>query len=256
MWIEEGEQEIMSKKIMKHCDKEDIIRKLNDGESVRAVEGWLKEKYPTNKNMWVTSVTLQTFRKDKLNLEGKVLKDIQEAKEVENRKITETMHQRQLEATNAYQDKINEIAETQLDVHTQIAQLNAVVESRIAYWYNMIASGEELPAKADTELRKYIDQQVSILQQYKKLVEGMADKTIDYNVNITVFNDQIHLIRKAIRDTIAELGTEQAMIFMDNLNKRLGETSYRPSDKSTDQFNLKKLQDIEYELLTDGESNE
>lgn len=240
---------------MKHPDKEEIISKLNDGESVRAVEAWLKEKYPNNKNMWITSVTLQTFRKDKLNLEGKVLKDIQEAKEVEKRKIEETMRQRQLEATNAYQDKINEIANTQLDVHTQIAQLNSVVESRIAYWYNMIASGEELPAKADTELRKYIDQQVSILQQYKKLVEGMADKTIDYNVNVTVFNDQISLIRDAIRDTIAELGTEQAMVFMDKLSRRLNRTSYRPDGKP-EQIDLKKLQDIEYELLPEGGDDE
>jgi len=50
---------------MKHPDKEEVIRMLNDGESVRAVEAWLKEKYPSNKNMWVTSVTLQTFRKEK-----------------------------------------------------------------------------------------------------------------------------------------------------------------------------------------------
>ena len=238
----------MSKKILKHLDKEEIIRRLTNGESVRALETWLKEKYPNNKTMWVTSVTLQTFRKEKLNLEGKVLKDIQDVREVEHRKIEASMLQSQLEATNAYQDKISQIATTQLDVNTQIVQLNSVVESRIAHWYNMIASGEEMPGKADVELRKYIDQQVMILQQYKKLVEGMADKTVDYNVNVTVINDQISLIQNAIRDTMAELGPEQAMIFMDKLNSRLGKTYYRPTNQIAEPVNLKELQDIEFEL--------
>lgn len=240
----------MSKKILKHPDKEEIIRKLNNGESVRGVESWLKGKYPNNKNMWVTSVTLQAFRKEKLNLEGKVLKDIQEAKESERRQIESAVLQKQLESTNAYQEKIQEIANTQLDVHTQIAQLNAVVEQRISYWYNMIASGEALPAKADNELRKYIEQQVLILQQYKKLVEGMADKTIDYNINVTVLNDQISLIRDAIRETIAELGTEKAMIFMDKLNRRLNQVSYRPSIAAP--VNMKELQSIETDLTSEG----
>lgn len=244
----------MSKKIIKHVDKEEIISRLNSGESVRGIEAWLKSKYSSNKNMWVTAVTLQSFRKNKLNLEGKVLRDIQEAKESEKKQLEDLALQKQLESTNAYQEKIKEIVNTQLDVHTQIAQLNAVVEKRIEYWYNLISSGESLPSKADNELRKYIEQQVLILQQYKKLVEGMADKTVDYNINITVLNDQISLIRDAIRDTIAELGTENAMIFMDKLNKRLNQTQYRPTISPP--IDIKELQAIETNLLKDGDFND
>ena len=36
----------MSKKVLAHPDKEDIIRLLLEGESVKSVESWLKEKYP------------------------------------------------------------------------------------------------------------------------------------------------------------------------------------------------------------------
>ena len=245
----------MSKKILKHPDKEEIISRLNDGESVRDVEKYLKEKYPDKKNMHVSFVTLQAFRKDHLNLEGKVLKDIQEATAVEKQKLDLQMQQRQLEATNAYQDKINAIAKEHLDVQQQILQLNVVVEKRIEYWYNMIASGEELPAKADNELRKYIDQQVSILQQWKKLVEGMADKTVNHNVNVNVINDQIGIIRDVIKETIAELGTEKAMMFMDRLNKRLGQTNYRPPNLRTEPVDLKQLQAIDTELFDDEDTN-
>jgi len=39
----------MSKKILKHPDKEEIIRMLNDGESVRTISAYFKKKYQTNK---------------------------------------------------------------------------------------------------------------------------------------------------------------------------------------------------------------
>ena len=39
----------MSRKILKHPDKEEIISMLNDGESVRGVEAKLKKKYGEKK---------------------------------------------------------------------------------------------------------------------------------------------------------------------------------------------------------------
>jgi len=239
----------MSKKILKHPDKEEVIRMLNEGESVRNIEAHFKKKYPSNKSLWLSTVTLQKFRKDNLNLEGKVLKDIQEARDTQNRMIEEKMLQQSLEATNAYKEKIGQIADQHLDVATKIIQLDAIIGDKIEYWYNVAKSGEEVPARADKELRKFIDQQVVILQQYKKLVEGMADKTVDYNVNVTVVNDQITAIRDVIREIIAELGTEKAMMFMDKLNKKLGQTSYRPRELNAAPVDITKLQDVEFELL-------
>jgi len=241
----------MSKKILKHQDKEEIIRLLTDGESVRDVEKHLKDKYPDDKGKHVSFVTLQSFRKQHLNLEGKVLRDIQEATSIDKQKVELMVQQRQIESSDAYKNKINAIASDHLDVQTQIIQLNAVVENRIEYWYNMIASGEELPAKADNELRKYVDQQINILHQYKKMVEGMADKTVDHNINVTVMNDQIGVIRDVIKETIAELGTEKAMIFMDRLNKRLSQTTYRPENLRTESVDIRELQAMDAEILGD-----
>lgn len=236
-------------KILKHPDKEKIIEMLNAGDSVRDVEKWLQEKYPDQKNMHITFVTLQNFRKKNLNLEGKVLRDIQDATIAERQKADQLLQQKQLEQTNAYQEKINSIAQEHLDVQKQIMTLNTVVEQRIEYWYNLIASGDELPGRADGELRKYIDQQVNILQQYKRLVEGMADKTVDYNINVSVLNDQISVIRDVIKETIADLGTEKAMLFMDRLNKKLGQTNYRPPNLRSEPVDLKQLQAMDAELI-------
>jgi len=244
----------VSKKILSHPDKEDIIQMLTNGESTRSVEEKLKNKYPNDKGKHISWITLQNFRKEHLKLEGKVLQDIQDAAAVQKRQIEETMRQRQLEAVDAYKNKINEIADSKLDVARKILQLDAVIESRMEYWYNMVASGEETAAKGDNELRKFITQQMELLAQYKKFVEGMADKTIDHNININVMNDQIAVIREVIRECMAEFGPDKAMMFMERLNNKLNSMSYRPNLlAATEPVEIEELQEIEYEILGDDE---
>lgn len=246
----------MSKKILNHPDRDDIVSKLSNGDSVRGIEAELKKKYPNNKSMWLSSVTLQKFRKDSLQLDGKVLKDIQEAAQTQKRQIEAQMRQRQLESTDAYKKKIDEIVDSKLDVSRKILQLDSIIESRIEYWYNMIAAGEETAAKGDHELRKFISQQMELLGQYKKFVEGMADKTIDHNINITVMNDQITIIRNVIRECLSEFSADKAMVFMEKLNRKLKSTSYRPNElMEPSVVDVEELQEVEVELLTGGDSD-
>lgn len=245
----------MSRKILKHPDKDKIIEWLNNGESVRGVEAKIKEKYPNNKRLWLTSVTLQSFRKKHLQLEGKVLQDIQEALGEQNKKIDEQRKREQLESSDAYKKKINEIVDSKLDVSKRILQLDRVIESRIEYWYNAVASGEESAAKGDKELRQFLDRQMANLAQYKKFVEGLNDKSSEYNLNITVINDQISVLRDVVRDCIAEFEPDIAAKFMEKLNNRLTNVSYRPDPSlgMRSQVKLKELQDAEFEVLLGGE---
>ena len=66
----------MSKKVLNHPDKEELIRKLLEGDSVKEVEAWIKQKYPRRKRLHVSYMTLQKFRAEHLNLKGDVLEDI------------------------------------------------------------------------------------------------------------------------------------------------------------------------------------
>lgn len=241
----------MSRKIMKHPDKEEIIEMLNNGESVRSIEAKLKEKYSNNKGLWLSSVTLQKFRKHHLQLEGRVLRDIQEAGRAQKQQVEELERQKQLEASDAYKKKLNEIVDSKLDVARKILQLDKVIETRMEYWFNAVASGEESAAKGDKELRQFMDRQMTLLAQYKKFVEGLADKTVDHNVNITVMNEQVAIIQDVIRECIASFSPEQAMLFMETLNRRLTQTSYRPQELAAP-VKLEDLQEAEVELLSEG----
>lgn len=240
---------------MKHPDKEEIIEMLNNGESVRGIESKLKEKYPNNKKLWLSSVTLQTFRKNKLQLEGKVLKDIQEVGRVQKQQLEEQERQQQLEASDAYNRKISEIVDSKLDVARKILQLDKVIETRMEYWYNAVASGEAVASKGDKELRQFIDRQMALLGQYKKFVEGLADKTVDYNVNVTVMNDQIDVLRDVIRECIAEFEPDVALRFMEKMKSKMSALSYRP-ELPAPQVDLKELQEAEFEVLDGGESKD
>lgn len=221
----------MSKKILKHIEKDEIVRRLTEGESIRNIYKWLKDKYPNNKKLWISTVSLQKFRKDNLQLDGKVLKDIQEASQIQQRELEEQQRIAQLKSSNAYQDKINEIADTHLDVARKILQLDKIIDHRMEYWFNAIKSGEANPSQADKEMRSYMDRQMALMQQYKKFVEGIADQTIEHNVNITVMNEQISVIRDVIRDVMTEFDPDTAMRFMDKLNKRLESLSYSPPEQ-------------------------
>ena len=132
----------MSKKVLNHPDKEEIITALTEGVSVRELEAKLKEKYANNKKLWLSSVTLQAFRKNYLKLDGKVLKDLQETGRVQKQVVEEQHRQHQLEQSDAYNKKLNEIVDSKLDVARKILLVDKVIESRMEYWYNAVASGE------------------------------------------------------------------------------------------------------------------
>ena len=222
---EKSETKVKKCKIMTHPDKDEIIAKLNNGESVRVLASWLKKKYPRAKNMWLSVPTIQAFRANHLNLQGQFLKDVQRVAEEQKKQVEALALQRQVEATSAYQDKLNQIAETHLDYEKKIINTAAIVESRIKYWYDAIANKEELPSRADKELRKYLELFMKTFEQYKKLVEGMADTRVEHNVNISIVHDQSVIIRDVIRDVLQDFGPEKAILFVEKLNKRLNQGS-------------------------------
>lgn len=210
-------------KIEHHPDKNEIVSRLSSGESVRSIYKWLSGKYGKySTHLKVSIPTIQLFRKEVLKIEGDVLKKIQDEKRKLDLQLEAQYVAQTVQGTNAYVDKINQIASSHLDVSAKMLQMDAIIGDRLEYWFNVVKAGTELPQKADYELRKYIDQQVLVLQQYRKLVEGMADKKIDYNVNITVMNEQIQSIQTVIRELICEeLGPEKAISFIDKLSNRL-----------------------------------
>jgi len=209
----------MSKKVLAHPDKEDIIRLLLEGESVKSVESWLKEKYPRKKRMHISYMTLQKFRSDHLNLRGEVLDDIKNRRVEVNKESAEAEARMIVKNSSAYLQKIDEIASTELDVAKRLLEMDALINSRIEFYFNVLQNGGSI--KEDKVFIDYINTMKSLMQDWKKYIEGFADQKIEHNININVINEQARVLRESVMEILHKMDPDLIPVFVDALNRRM-----------------------------------
>lgn len=215
----------MSNKILNHPHKDEIISKLISGESVKEVEEWLRKKHPKSKRLHVSYMTLQKFRKEHLNLEGEVLEDIKNAR-FDSDKSTQSAEIRAVIASSsAYQNKISEIASSELDVTRKLLEMNQLINSRIEFYFNAL-NGENSGIKEDKIFLEYLGMYRGVMQDWKKYVEGVADKTVEHNININVINEQIGLLKNVVYEVLQEIQPDLIPIFVEKINSKLGSAHY------------------------------
>jgi len=208
----------MSKKVLNHPDKEDMIKRLLGGDSVKEVERWLKEKYPRSKRLHVSYMTLQKFRADHLNLKGDVLGDIKNRRTELDREAVEAETKMVIQNSSAYQQKIEEIAEGKLDVSRRLLEMDSLINSRLEFYYNLLENGGTL--REDKIFIEYINTMKGLMQDWKKYVEGVADKRIDHNININVVNEQARILKETVIDVLGEISPELITVFVERLDAR------------------------------------
>jgi hypothetical protein len=216
----------MSAKILNHPDKEEIISKLISGESVKEVEAWLKKKHPKAKRLQISYMTLQKFRSENLNLKGDVLEDIKNTRTeiINDSKSAEI--KAVLAASSAYQEKINEIATSELDVARKILEMDKLISGRMEFYYNALVGGNSSNIKEDKVFLEYIAAYRALLQDWKKFVEGVPDKTIEHNVNINVINEQVGVLKNIIFEVLQEMAPQLIPVFIDKVNTKLNIADY------------------------------
>lgn len=213
-------------KVLRHPEKEEIIRRLRDeGESVKSVERWLKQKHPKSKRLQISYMTLQKFRKEYLDVHGQVLEDIKKAKQDRDQETRKMENQMVVNNSTSYMEKINEIADGELNVTRKLLELEKLISSRMEYYYNVLSQGGSL--KEDKVFLEYIDRYKSILQDWKKYVEGMADQRIEHNVSIKVINDQVGVVKGVIFEVLEEMNQPELIpIFIEKVNRKMARLEY------------------------------
>ena len=234
----------MSNKVLNHPNSEEIIKKLVNGESVKQVEKWLRSEYPRTKKRHISFVTLQNFRKNYLNLEGQVLADIKEAKG------GGLVGQRDLQAkalvagSNAYKEKLESIVDEKIDVTQKLIQMESLISARMEYYFNQLQAHGDL--KTDKVFLDYIKAQQEIMRDWKKMIEGMADKKIEHNININVINEQITVLKGVVYETLRELDPRLIPVFIEKLNSKMGNVQYNSQEYDDYQAPLKIIE-VEYD---------
>jgi plasmid stabilization system protein ParE len=214
-------------KILLHPDKNLIIRLLMKGEGVRAISKMLKEKYPDNKKLQLTANTLQDFRLQKLKIEGDALMAIKEETKKRIEQKDEKKEDTKIRQLPAYKEKLKEVIDYHVDLQNELKQLLILIKARTEDLFNRAAAGQ-ITINEEANLQKYFSSWTTTIERWAKYIEKIADKTVETNVNINVIEDQMSVIREAIRETLNEFEPEVAIKFIDKLNSKIANLSYRP----------------------------
>ena len=59
-----------------------------------------------------------------------------------------------------------------------------------------------------------------IMQDWKKYVEGIADKKVEHNININVVNEQAKILKETVIDVLGEISPDLITVFVERLDKR------------------------------------
>lgn len=215
-------------KILFHPDKEEIVKWLTEGISVREVEKRLANRY-CKKNQHhkrVSVSTIQSFKTTHLNLKGKVLEDIKEHTRLAQRLVQIHSKQDKVEKLTAYQEAIQKAAENELNTTEQLLKVFTLIEIRLQGLFNMASESEFFNRDLEKSLQGYIDQMMKAFEQHKKYIEGHKETT-ETSININIMTDQVSVMRDAIRDTLQEVEPELAIIFMDKLNGKMRDLVYK-----------------------------
>ena len=215
-----------TKKVLRHPDKEEIIERLSSGESVKSVEAWIRKKYENKPNYHISYLTLQKFRTDNLNLKGSVLEDIKTKREQSEGQALKEEFVAIVANSDAYQKKLDEIVGANIDVSRRLLEMEKLISARIEVYFNAIQSGKSLNNFNDKMFIEYIKTLREIMQDWKKFVEGVADKKVEHNVSVKVVDTQSPVIKQAILDTLKEMDPQMTLIFIDKLTKRLASINY------------------------------
>lgn len=233
-------------KVLRHPEKEEIMKRLLNGESVKEVEKWLKKKHPKTKRLQISYMTLQKFRKEHLHLEGEVLEDIKQARNSKDHDSKALEARAIIAGSSAYQDKINEIASNELDANRKLMELMALMASRLEYYFNMLNTGAGGNIKQDKVFIDLINTQRGLLQDYFKYVEGIADKKIEHNINVNIINEQVSVLKNIVYEVLQDMEPGLIPIFVNKINDRMGGLKH-----GTDQY--KEYREIE---VIDAETKE
>jgi len=211
-------------KVARHPDKDEIIKMLLNGESVKQVDAWLKKKYPKKKRLHISYMTLQKFRSEHLNIKGDLLEDIKLKKKTDELISSETELKLAVSSSSEYQNKINEIVSNEMDVQRKLLEMEKLISSRMEFYYNTVAAGGNI--KHDRLFLEYLNMMRSVMQDWKKYIEGFADKKVEHNLNVNIVNDQIKIMKEVVIEVLKDMDPQLVLIFMERLNNRMAGIKY------------------------------
>jgi hypothetical protein len=207
--------------IRKHPQKAEIDERLLAGESVEAVEKWLKQKNARNKRLQVNKMTLQAYRRNFLNLDGDVLADL---KRERSKRLAEERKRRALEAVQAepaYQLAKKRYAESYAlqihDTNNRLDEIYTRVNERIA-----IMEGEKIHHLNEKVIVEQFRMLKDLLKDAFEMEQRLKeDQQTNINIDVSRMTREVQLIKTTLQETITELCPDIWPVFMETLREKM-----------------------------------
>jgi len=201
--------------IVNHPDYQEIISKLISGSTPKEVNQWLRLKFPkdSQSHLRLTQKLLKEFVDSPFtDLHDQFKKD-QSA--IANNEVSAA-----LQSNKTYKQRIEEIADKELNFITMLENLVVVTYQRVEQVFDAI---QENPRafKGDNYLLRYLDSVSQAIDKVAKLKNDSFDKAQDHNITEKALEEATAVLQESVRETFAEIDQDAANIFMEKYSQKI-----------------------------------
>ena len=208
-------------KIINHPDKDEIIEKLIAGDSVRQVSQWLKQKYPSTKKNEISFVSLQSFRKNYLNLEKDVLKDLQKERKQFQIQKREEGRQDQVSYVQTYQAGLNNyVQESLIDYNAEMLTMLKKVKDGIDHLD--ILNDEKGSHLNHQAISAYLKDYKSLLELHHKMLEDQKKTEGDkLEEDYELLTKRMDLLIESVKEAFVQTNPEGLTVFIQLVKEKM-----------------------------------
>ena len=204
--------------ITDHPENKEILSKLLSGSSPKDVAQWLKIKYPDKKqsHLRLTQKLLKEFNNSQYtNVYDQFKRDIVQVSGKDDQNLSASLLN-----NKSYRDRLSEIADKEFNILRVLDNMIVVTHDRFEQVFDRIQDKPE-DFDGDNTLLKYIHTMFEISEKLEKIRLGAPENIMQQNITMQAIEDYMHIYQEAIRETLAELDPDTAMLFMDKLYNKL-----------------------------------
>lgn len=219
--------------IANHPDRARIMELLNSNipldEIVKAINKKYSRLQDKDKRISLPALekTKRIFKAYKVQTESKEEKAAQ--------KINDNFLKKAGAEVNDNYTALEEKAKTtDIHVESQISTILVVLEERTKRLYNTISNNDYISEKDEKAFITNVQTLIAALEKLNKFrnEERALNSANNTNININIMNDQLSIIRGAIKETLMALDPSMALLFMSKLNEKLNGMNYSIIDNS------------------------
>jgi hypothetical protein len=215
------QKENIAKRILNHCDKDEIISKLLANIPPSEIAESLAARYnpETEKQFILSENYIKKFQSEYLDIYTVIKDDLYKTKQ--NQIVPSEALQQEIQGAPAYHKALEKYANDEVDIKSMVKKMVVNVETRVSQMYDIIQSDPE-NFKNERVLIEYFNTLASILEKYDTMLNGSPDQiNIQNNINIQVVDDHINVVFNIIKEILSKLDYDTSLLFIEMFNSEM-----------------------------------